>query len=478
MNDFTALNTSNFYAQSHVPDDICVGLLAYFVLLSSNDSLLCRLRCGVSGSIVSMSVDVPSKKELFQFVDNVTYGDFCDVEVSQVSEDSHRNHASNPIQQRGGALHISSLLPALSDVIGAPVSTAIHKNPGFLRESLGIPKARAAIVVLVDGLGYWNILMRQGHAPYLRSLLNEPINQRPISTCVPSTTVAAMATFGTGTCPGLTCMTGYTQKNAQTGNLAQLIQFKDAPDPLVLQQQPTLFESLVAQGVRVDSVSLAKFEHSPLTQAAFRGAHYVTAGTPRARIIKAAASTKSPGLTYLYLRDTDKVGHNYGWDSEQWVAAFEQVDEQLRLLQRNCAPGTVIVIAADHGMIQTDPDACVDIAKQADLMRDVAMIGGEPRSVMVYVKDGVEVEEVANRWNTVLGDRALVRTKKEAIADGVFGCVCERAEDILGDVLVQARGACTIVDSRTQTEKAMSLPSVHGSLTHLEMDIPCLVDLV
>lgn len=239
MNDFTALNTSNFYAQSHVPDDICVGLLAYFVLLSSNDSLLCRLRCGVSGSIVSMSVDVPSKKELFQFVDNVTYGDFCDVEVSQVSEDSHRNHASNPIQQRGGALHISSLLPALSDVIGAPVSTAIHKNPGFLRESLGIPKARAAIVVLVDGLGYWNILMRQGHAPYLRSLLNEPINQRPISTCVPSTTVAAMATFGTGTCPGLTCMTGYTQKNAQTGNLAQLIQFKDAPDPLVLQQQPS-----------------------------------------------------------------------------------------------------------------------------------------------------------------------------------------------------------------------------------------------
>ena len=447
-----------------------------FVLYSSRIYIpfifhLYFVQCSVSGSIVSMSVDVPSKKELLQFVNNITYGDFASSEASSKS-----SNISNA-ESTGGAFHLSSILPALSDAIGVPVTTEVHKNLAFLRESLGFPKVKSAIVVLVDGLGYWNILMRQGHAPYLRSLLNEPINQRPISSCIPSTTVAAMATFGTGTCPGLTCMTGYTQKNAQTGKLAQLIQFNDAPNPLELQSQPTIFESLISKGVRADSVSLPKFENSPLTEAAFRGANYITAGTPRARIMKAAETTKTPGLTYMYLRDADKVGHNYGWDSQQWVSVFEQLDDQLRLLQRNCAPGTLIVITADHGMIQTDPNSRIDIAENEQLMNGVEMVGGEPRSVMLYASKGINPEDIIRRWRETLGDNALIRSKDEAIADGVFGKVSDKTREVLGDVLVQAKEACTIVDSRIQSEKATRLPSVHGSITHMETDIPCLIDL-
>lgn len=48
---------------------------------------------------------------------------------------------------------------------------------------------------------------------------------------------------------------------------------------------------------------------------------------------------------------------------------------------------------------------------------------------------------------------------------------------MLGDVVVQAAGAVTLVDSRTQGDKATHLPSVHGSQTALEMDIPCLIDM-
>lgn len=429
----------------------------------------------ISGSIVIMSVDVPSQKELLQFVKNVSYGDFTPKKVNTSDDDLFNvNNSKN----NGGTLHISSILPALTDAIDSPISTAVHSNTKVLRESLGIPCSRAAIVVLIDGLGYWNILMRKGHAPYLRSLLNESINQRPINTCMPSTTVAAMATFGTGTCPGLTCMTGYTQKNTKTGKLAQLIQFNDAPDPRELQQQPTIFESLASCGVRVDNVGLPKFENSPLTNAAFRGANYITGGTPRTRIMKAAETTKTPGLTYLYLRDTDKVGHNYGWNSEQWVAAFEQVDAQLCMLQKNCAPGTVIVITADHGMINSDLSSRINIAEDEELMRGVEMVGGEPRSVMLYADENTNPEDIINRWQKILGNHALIRNKKQAIEDGVFGKVSSNAEAVLGDILVQAKDSCTIVDSRMQTDKAMSLPSVHGSITHMEMDIPCIIDLL
>ncbi|RFT23211.1 nucleotide pyrophosphatase, partial [Bifidobacteriaceae bacterium GH022] len=240
-----------------------------------------------------MTIEIPQLDDLLKFVEN-----------SKIS-DAYNNPKF--------ALHLSSILPALSASIGSPICTQIHKNPDSLRDLFGFPKVKSAVVVLVDGLGYWNLAIRKGHAPYLRALLNNSANQRPITTCVPSTTVAAMATFGTGTCPGLTAMTGYTQKNPKTGALSQLIQFRDAPNPLDLQRQPTIFESLSRLGVRANHVSLSKFEDSPLTQAAFRGAKFISGTTARARIMNAANSTKTPGLTYLYLRDIDKIGHNYGW---------------------------------------------------------------------------------------------------------------------------------------------------------------------
>ncbi|WP_318794175.1 alkaline phosphatase family protein [Bifidobacterium longum] len=389
-------------------------------------------------------------------------------------------------------MHLSAVLPALSAAIGHPAPTKVHADPKACQRALGLPDAESAIVVLVDGLGYWNLAMRLGHAPYLRSLMNESANQRPIATCAPSTTVAAMAAFGTGTCPGLTAMAGYTQLEPASHKLIQLIQFKDAlapkpanphipvppmVDPLDLQREETVFEKLAAQEVRVTSSGLPKFSKSPLTEAALRGTDYQGNVTPRDRVLAAARASRTPGLTYLYIRDADKVGHNYGWDSEHWVAAFEHIDAQLALLKRSAPKGTLIVIVADHGMVQTDMDQRIDIAVEPQLTRGVSLVGGEPRSLMLYAEPDERPEDIACRWRDCLQDRALVRTKDEAIADGLFGPVCERVRPMLGDVVVQAAGAVTLVDSRTQGDKATHLPSVHGSQTALEMDIPCLIDM-
>ncbi|MDF7664064.1 alkaline phosphatase family protein [Bifidobacterium sp. ESL0763] len=379
--------------------------------------------------------------------------------------------------ERGGALHLSSILPALSASIGTPVATRVHRDPESLRRTLGFPQARSAIVVLVDGMGYWNINLRRGHAPYLRSLMGHSENQRPIATCAPSTTVAAMATFGTGTCPGMTGMAGYTERNPNTGGLCQLIQFRDAPGPEELQREPTVFELLAAKGVRVTSSGLPKFAFSPLTRAALRGTHYVSGGSPRQRVLNACKAAEEPGLIYLYIRDADKTGHNYGWHSDRWIAAFESIDAQLALLRRFAPKGTLIVITADHGMIQTDPEARIDVAEHGELGRGVALVGGEPRSVMLYAEPDEDPEAIAGRWRDFLGDRAEVRTKAEAIGQGMFGPVEERVEPVLGDVLVSAASRVTIVDSRTQSDAATRLPSVHGSLTHMESDIPCLIDM-
>ncbi|MBM6699037.1 alkaline phosphatase family protein [Bifidobacterium pullorum subsp. saeculare] len=436
-----------------------------------------------------MSVEVPQMDELLRIVPTAAYGD----------------DAPGP-DRRGGALHLSAILPAVSNALGCPVPTAVHRDPAALQAALGLPDARSAIVVLVDGLGYWNLAMRLGHAPYLRSLMREGANQRPVSTCAPSTTVAAMGVFGTGSCPGLTGMAGYTQLDPASGRLVQLIQFKQvtppapavpglhgataraqaaraskaaepALDPRDLQREPTVFERLARQGMRVTASGLAKFRDSPLTQAALRGPDYIANVTPNDRVRAAADAARTPGLTYLYIRDIDKVGHASGWQSAPWVGAFERVDGQLALLRRLAPKGTLIVVTADHGMVTADPTQRVDIAADPTLTRGVAHVGGEPRALMLYAEEGEDPAAIASRWRERLGERALVRTKDQALADRLFGPVEARVAPMLGDVIVQAAGQVTLVDPRIQSDKATRLPAVHGSQTMLEMDVPCLIDV-
>ena len=95
----------------------------------------------------NMNAEIASMDELLQTIPTVRYGDW-------------RRDAV-----RGGALHLSAVLPAVSAAIGHPVATRIHHAPEALRVALGVPKADSVIVALVDGLGYWNLRMRVGHSP-------------------------------------------------------------------------------------------------------------------------------------------------------------------------------------------------------------------------------------------------------------------------------------------------------------------------
>lgn len=407
-----------------------------------------------------MGLDVPEMKELLHPTPPPLYGD-------QAGEG-----------KVGGPRHLSSVLPAVSAAIGHPVPTPIHPSPRKLQDALGLPDVRSAVVVLVDGLGFWNLATRAGHVPYLRSLLNEPLNQRPLTTCLPSTTVAAMGVFGTGTCPGLTGMTGYTQLNPENGLISQMIQFRDAIDPRDLQRQPTVFEQLAAQDVRVTSCGLPRFRDSALTRAALRGSDYRSADHSRQRVMDTARAAREPGLTYLYIRDVDKVGHHRGWDTPEWIATLEGADSLLALLHRSLPKGTLVLIVADHGMVEADPHQRIDIAREPVLKDGVDLVGGEPRAVMLYAREGADPGAIAQRWRDRLGDLAQVMTKEEAIGAGLFGQVEDRVRPMIGDLLVLAHDRMTLVDSRIQIDAATRLPGVHGSSTILETQIPCLIDLV
>ncbi|WP_402464915.1 alkaline phosphatase family protein [Isoptericola aurantiacus] len=381
---------------------------------------------------------------------------------------------------------LAAVLPAAAGALGIDLSTATGLRSTAVRAALGLPTARRVVVVLVDGLGRHNLVERGGHAPFLRRLLPEA---RSLTASCPSTTAAALATFGTGTSPGLTGLLGYTQRNPATGGLATMVSWTEqsdpyrpgtktsaplAVDPADLQREPTILEQ-VGAALSVVAPGPRKFAASGMTRAALRGPRYVAAETFADRVDATVAALRHEGLVYLYQGDVDKVGHQHGPDSWQWGDALEATDAELRRLVASVPTGTLVLVTADHGQVTSDLGAQHDVAARPELDRDVVLLGGEPRLTHVYAAPGADVAAMAERWAGSLGQDALVATGDAAVGAGWFGPVAEHVRPAVGDLVVAARGRATVVDSRLHPAAARHMPGVHGSLTPVEMDVPLLV---
>lgn len=241
-----------------------------------------------------------------------------------------------------GAARLDQVLPAALDAVGLRPDTDA-------RAALNLPSAPRVCVVMVDGLGFYNLADRLGHAPALRSMgIGEPI-----TTVVPSTTAAGITSFGTGLRPGMTAMTGYSLRVPHTDRSFSLIKWPDSGTRVEhWQTQPTLFEDLGDYANEAVTIQPKKFQGSGLSYAALRGARALYGQTLEERMQLAACSLASNArCAYVYWGEIDAAGHKNGWCSDAWIGQLEIFDAGISLLRRLLPNGTLLVITADHGMI-------------------------------------------------------------------------------------------------------------------------------
>jgi hypothetical protein len=358
---------------------------------------------------------------------------------------------------------LGDVVPAVAGALGVPLD---GDAPG-----LELPPAPAYVVFLVDGLGA-RLLTRYAHAaPFLSSLL---AGQEPGTAGVPSTTATSLTSLGTGLAPGAHGLVGFTSRVPGTDRLLNALLWDKDVDPLAWQPHPTAFSRLRRTGASVTVVNKREFVNSGLTIAAHRGADFVGADKVGERIAAAvAASSDQPSLTYLYDGDLDWTGHRYGVRSSQWLQQLSIIDAEAEQLRDALPPSTRLLVVADHGMVDATTEGRVDVDEQLELRDGVALLGGEARFRHLYCHRGA-VADVAATWAGVLGDRAEVMTRDEAVARGWFGPVEPSVRPRLGDVVVAARGDTAIL-STTDFPYEATLVGLHGSLTPEEMLIPMLV---
>jgi hypothetical protein len=367
----------------------------------------------------------------------------------------------------------SPIVPSYGDSSLADLSASILASltGDAARNVLGLPEASRACLLIIDGLGWELLRAHQAAAPFMSELA---FNSRQLTCGFPATTVTSLGSLGTALPPGKHGLLGYQVAVPGEHRLLNGLHWPKDVDPLAWQPKPTVYERAAAAGVDAVHIASRAFADSGLTKATLRGADYRPAGSlgALAAVALTALHDSERILVAVYHGDLDGVGHGYGTNSAAWGYQLAHVDRLAEQIASDLPLGTVLYVTADHGMVNVGPDDRVDADVTPALRDGVALLGGEPRARHVYAEPGAAADVLAT-WREILGERAWVVSREEAIKDGWFGPVDERMTDRIGDVIAAATGSNAIVCSREEPNET-ALFGMHGSLTSAEQLVPML----
>jgi hypothetical protein len=363
--------------------------------------------------------------------------------------------AGSPPVPRYGSAALSDLPPSVLAALGVPGGENV----------LGLPEAPRICVLIIDGLG-WELLREHArYAPYLSSLPG-----RPLTAGFPATTATSLASLGTGLPPGGHGLLGIQVAVPGTGRLLNCLKWDDGVDPVTFQPAPTAYERAAAAGVNVSYVAAGAYRGSGLSVATARGADYLPADSMGQLVARAEQALREGDRSYVtvYHPDLDTTGHLYGAGSPDWRHQLRFVDLLAERIAEVLPPGGVLYVTADHGMV--NPSDRIDADEVAALREGVAQLGGEARARHVYAEPGAAGDVLAT-WRELVGDRAWVCTRDEAVAAGWFGPVTPDMLPRVGDVLAVPHGDLAIVATK-QEPVASILVGMHGSMIPREQLVP------
>ncbi len=369
--------------------------------------------------------------------------------------------ASPPTVPRYGE---SSLADLASSVL-ASLGVAGEPNPLRLRA------AERVCLLVVDGMGWELLREHPAAAPFLSELA---VSGRPLTAGFPAMTATSMVSLGTGRPPGQHGVLGYQVAVPGEARLLNTLRWDAGVDPVAWQPGPTIFERAARAGIRGFHVARSSLLRTGLTVAGLRGAREVAADTLGALAAQAAAALRGQdrALALAYHADLDTTGHLFGCSSDAWRYHLGQVGRLAEQLAGALPPGTVLYVTGDHGMADVPPQNRVDADTVPGMRDGVALLGGDSRARHVYAVPGA-ARDVLAAWRGILGHRAWVASRDEAIAEQWFGPVDGRLAPRIGDVVAAPAGPFAIVASRAEPKES-ALIGLHGSLTTSDQVVPLL----
>ena len=363
-----------------------------------------------------------------------------------------------------------NLIASLVDACGgAPRHAPLAALPAAeLRE------ARNIVFLILDGLGDNYLTANGAGGPLARH------RRGSISAVFPSTTASAITTSFTGATPfehGLTGWFTYFSEAACVGAPLPFVRRGEkAPLAAVPERifvTPSLFDGLAVRSLVVSWRQIIDSTYNRHHCGRTERLAYDNLEGFLAQTVAAVKSGPGRKLVYAYWPEFDALAHQHGIASAQVGAHFRDLDAVFgELIARLAGTDTLVVVTADHGFVDSPPEASIELPPAlAALLR--FPLCGERRVAFCHVHEPTPFLE---RAREILGDRAQVRRSVELADEGWFGpgIAHPRILERIGDVALVMNGRGTIKDWVPGEARHLHIGN-HGGTSEDEMRIPLVV---
>lgn len=357
------------------------------------------------------------------------------------------------------------MLPASPDTFGnlKAVFPAVLQSLAARNNDFGLKAVRHAIVVMIDGLGYFNLKQHAGEAPFLASALTD---QPILYSGFPSSTVASIASLASGVAPDEHGLFGYRIFDRDLERECNLLSGMDKYSILdYLKREPLSSENPIT------AVTRPEYLDSGFSRATMTG-ETVTASAMSERVsIASKVSDGQSGLTYLYIPELDQAAHAHGVGSLIWIELLREVDELIKQLTGSVSSDVGVLVVADHGVVNVEPENHI-LLDEVIRAEDLLAVGGDPRAAFVYLKDQAKAGQRLSELQGWLGSRGAALSLEQMFTSGLFGPALRDEPDLLPDcvVLPAAGYACYHVGFAKAT--SMRMIGQHGGLSATECALP------
>lgn len=366
---------------------------------------------------------------------------------------------------------------------GTPVSDDLW--PSHLTQGV-----EAVLLIIIDGLGYERLAqaMADGEVPGLARLAEEGV-LFPLTSVLPSTTVAALTALATGEPPARHGLIGFTAFLREFGMLSNLLfwsplgrfpSYANAGlEPRQFLPVPTIAERAASVGIRSTVVSPEAFRDTPLTKMQTAGAEFRGYRTAGEFVAHAHTALAQPGrqLVTLYWDSLDTLGHFAGPESAAWHIELRQLDRLIaeELIARLPRRDVLVVLTADHGMVPLDPTRQRPLSDPTLLAHLALPPAGERRAVYLHPLPG-RAADVLERVRQLAADDGVILAGSELFEEGLFGPPPHHpeAQYRVGELVLLAVGAASFPWDPPGAHLRPFF-GAHASLESAEQLVPCLL---
>ena len=371
--------------------------------------------------------------------------------------------------------NLASMLPSVPNSFGrlseAYLSAflALEGKPN----PLSLPVKQSYLVILVDGLSIANIKSAGGHAGFLNQKL---ATSKSLFSGFPTTTATSLASFATGKQSGEHAFIGYRVFDREVSKPINLLNDLGTEfPPQRYQDLQTISEQAVKAGKNVITVGPGEYEGSGFTQATMPASKYLAAKTLQERFDAARSEIAKPGtLVYLYIPELDQLAHRFGCQSQNWLNTIEDLDSVLAAFIKSLPKTAGAILTADHGVIDVAQTSHIYL-EQYEAMKDLAMIGGDPRVGFLYFDTGIDLVAKREALQADLGSQVEVVTVQELVDAGWYQPLSESARKVAPDLVLLPKGDRVVYHREFAKVKSMSMIGQHGGMSKAEWEVPLLV---